>query len=69
MVQNRISKDILQRAVEFGASHAGLASVLDLKKSPSYGVYDKSPYYDGYNGVEWPEDAKTVFVQIGRAHV
>ncbi len=62
MVQNRISKDILQRAVEFGASLAGLASVLDLKKSPSYGIYLKSPYYDCYSGVEWPEDAKTVFV-------
>jgi epoxyqueuosine reductase len=62
MVQNRISKDILQKAVEFGASLVGLASVLDLKNSPSYGIYDKSPYYDGYNGVEWPEDAKTVFV-------
>ena len=62
MVQNRISKDILQKAVEFGASLAGLASVLDLKKSPSYGIYDKSPYYDGYSGVEWPEKAKTVLV-------
>jgi len=62
MVQNNISKDIIQKAVEFGASLAGSASVLDLKKSPSYGIYDKSPYYDGYNGVEWPEDAKTVLV-------
>ncbi len=62
MVQNRISEDILRRAVEFGASLAGLASVLDLKKSPTYRVYDKSPYYDGYRGVEWPEKARTVLV-------
>jgi len=62
MVQNRISKDILQKAVEFGASLAGFASVLDLKKSPTHGIYDKSPYYEGYSGVEWPEQAKTVLV-------
>lgn len=62
MAQNKISKDIVQKAVEFGASLAGLASVQDLKKSPTYGIYDKSPYYDGYSGVEWPEQAKTVLV-------
>jgi epoxyqueuosine reductase len=62
MVQERISKAILKKAVEFGASLAGLASVQDLKTSPTYGIYDKSPYYEGYSGVEWPEDAKTVLV-------
>jgi epoxyqueuosine reductase len=62
MVQNRISKDILQRAFELGASLAGLASVLDLKKSPTYGIYDRSPYYSGYSGVEWPGKAETVLV-------
>jgi epoxyqueuosine reductase len=62
MAQTKISKALLQKAVEFGASLAGLASVQDLKESPTYGIYDKHPYYDGYTGVEWPEQAKTVLV-------
>jgi epoxyqueuosine reductase len=62
MAQNGISEEILLRAVEFGASLAGLASILDLRGSPTYGIYQKSPYYDGYRGVEWPEKAKAVLV-------
>jgi epoxyqueuosine reductase len=62
MVEDRISMDILQKAVEFGASLAGFASVQDLKKSPTHGIYDKSPYYEGYSGLEWPEEPKTVLV-------
>ena len=35
----------------------------DLKDAPSYAVYDKNPYYDGYEGIAgWPDEAKSVLV-------
>ena len=46
----------------FGASLAGIASVASLKDSPSYEIYDKSPYYEGYEKVEWPVEARSVLV-------
>lgn len=53
---------IIEQAKAFGASLAGIASIAPLKDSPSYGIYHKSPYYEGYEGVEWPVDAKSVLV-------
>jgi len=53
---------IVGKARALGASLAGIASVALLKNSPSYGIYDKSPYYEGYEEVEWPEEAKSVLV-------
>jgi len=53
---------IIHKARELGASLAGIASVAELRRSPSYGIYDESPYYDGYKGVEWPAYARSVLV-------
>jgi epoxyqueuosine reductase len=63
---SRTSPDITTRIIEkakaLGASLAGIASIAPLKNSPSYEVYDRSPYYEGYEKVEWPVDAKSVLV-------
>ncbi|MFQ5875915.1 MAG: epoxyqueuosine reductase, partial [Dehalococcoidia bacterium] len=53
---------LIEKAKEVGASLAGIASVAQLKNSPSYAIYDKSPYYDGYEGVVWPTEARSVLV-------
>ena len=39
---------ILEMAKASGASLAGIASITTLKNSPSYEIYHKSPYYEGY---------------------
>jgi len=57
-----INARIIDKAKASGASLAGIASVAALKNSPSYEICDKSPYYEGYEKVEWPEDAKSVLV-------
>ena len=62
MESNTTTREILKKAREFGASLAGIAAVKDLKESPSYKIYDQSPYYDGYTGVEWPAEVKSVLV-------
>lgn len=53
---------IIGKAKVFRASLAGIASIIPLKASPSYAIYDKSPYYEGYERVEWPGEAKSVLV-------
>ena len=62
MESNTTTREILKKAQSFGASLAGLCSVKDLKESPSYKIYDQSPYYDGYTGVAWPSEAQSVLV-------
>jgi epoxyqueuosine reductase len=58
-----IAEDILAQIKTYGAMSAGIASVADLKDAPSYPVYDKRPYYDGYEGIAaWPDEAKSVLV-------
>jgi epoxyqueuosine reductase len=56
------TKTIVEKAKELGASLAGIATVADLKASRSYEIYDKSPYYDEYKGVEWNEAHKSILV-------
>ncbi len=48
---NEIEKTIVEKAKELGASLAGIATVDDLKASPSYEAYDKRPFYEEYKGV------------------
>ena len=62
-----ITTHIIEKAIAFGASLAGIASVASLKNSPSYEVYDRSPYYQGYEGAAWPAEAKSVLV-LALAH-
>ena len=42
----KIEQTIVAKALEQGASLAGIARVEDLKKSRSFEIYDKKPYYD-----------------------
>lgn len=62
MIFDTDTKMIISKAVEFGASSAGIAQVHTLKKSVSYEIYDRHPYYDNYSGIEWPENARSVLV-------
>lgn len=69
---NKIEKTIVEKAKELGASLAGIATVDDLKASPSYEVYNESPFYEEYDrnspmyqefkGVEWREEHKSILV-------
>ena len=59
---NEIEKTIVQKAKELGASLAGIATLDDLKASPSYAAYDKEPFYKEYKGVNWREEHKSVLV-------
>ena len=69
---NNIEKIIVDKAKEMGASLAGIASIADLKASPSYEAYAKKPFYEEYErdnpnyfkfkGVEWREEHKSVLV-------
>ena len=59
---SQIEQTIVAKALEQGASLAGIARVDDLKKSRSFEIYDKKPYYDDYKGVEWNPEHKAVLV-------
>jgi epoxyqueuosine reductase len=59
---NRTERTIVEKAKELGASLAGIAAVADLKASRSYEVYDRSPYYDEYMGVEWNDAHRSILV-------
>lgn len=51
-VRSGIGASIIEKALAHGASLAGIASIAPLKSSPSYEIYDKAPYYEGYEKVE-----------------
>ena len=59
---NAIEKKIVAKAKELGASLAGIASIADLKASPSFAAYDQRPFYEEYKGVKWREVHKSVLV-------
>ena len=67
MVTPEEGSHIVREARRFGATLAGLASVDLLKQSRSYAIYHESPYYEGYQGVAWPVEAKSVLV-LALAH-
>ena len=68
----KIENIIVEKAKEFGASLAGIATIADLRASPSYDIYRKNPFYEEYNpdssdyhefkGVEWRPEHKSVLV-------
>lgn len=70
-----LSREIIDKAVEYGALLAGVVNVEDLKKSPSHTIIGKMPPYDveGTQEVEgrkrmevtWPEGMKTAVVLAG----
>jgi len=53
--EEEINDQIIEKAKEFGACLAGIASVEALKKSPSHLIYGK---LDGYKGVGTRESDK-----------
>jgi len=53
---------LVAKAIDFGASLAGIADVSQLRDAPSYKVYHTSPYYSGFEGIEWPDSARSVLV-------
>ena len=67
-----VEKIILDKAKELGTSLAGIASIADLKASPSYEAYSKKPFYEEYDpdspdyhefkGVRWREEHKSILV-------
>jgi epoxyqueuosine reductase len=69
---NNIEKIIVDKAKEMGTSLAGIASITDLKASPSYKAYAEKPFYEEYErdnpnyfkfkGFEWREEHKSVLV-------
>jgi epoxyqueuosine reductase len=58
----KIEKIILEKAKELGVSSVGIATVADLKASPSYAIYDRKPFNKEYKGVEWRAEHKSVLV-------
>ena len=69
---SKIEKIIFEKAKELGASLAGIATVNDLKASPSVEVYSKKPFYEEYDrnspdyhefrGIRWREEHKSILV-------
>lgn len=57
-----LTAQIVEKAKALGASLAGITGVAPLKDSPSYEIYDKSPYYEGYERAEWPVEARSVLL-------
>lgn len=74
---NELVRLINDKAKEFGADLAGVASVEDLKRSPSHEISEKMPEFDGVGTedaqgrkrgvVKWPEGARSAIV-IAAAH-
>jgi epoxyqueuosine reductase len=58
----RIEDIIVAKALEQGASLAGIARVEDLKKSRSFEIYDKNPYYPEYKGIDIKPEHRSVLV-------
>ncbi len=67
-----LSMEIINKAMEYGASLAGIANIQDLKKSPSHTTYDMIPAIhtvgtekgegEEQNEVTWPDKAGSAVV-------
>lgn len=76
-MKSSLSREIIEKALEFGADLAGIARVEDLKKSPSHMISEKMPQDNNVASkqvegrkqgvVEWPEGGKSALV-IAVAH-
>ena len=53
---------ILEKARSLGASAAGIASVADLRRVPSYRIFSDDPYYEDHPDAQWPEAYRSVLV-------
>ncbi len=69
---NKDEKVIIDKALELGASLAGIARIDDLKASKSFQKYKSKPFYEAYEsdspnyykfeGFKWNKDHKSVLV-------
>lgn len=69
---NEIETRIVEKALNLGASLAGIAVIEDLKNSPSFEAYANKPFYEAYEpdhpnyfkfkGFDWHEGHKSVLV-------
>ena len=69
---NKVEKVIIDKALELGASLAGIARIDDLKVSKSIELYKMRPFYEEYDrdssdyfefeGYKWMEEYKSVLV-------
>jgi epoxyqueuosine reductase len=57
-----VERTIVEKALELGASLAGIATVDDLRASESYEIYDKRPFYGEYERVEWRPEHRSILV-------
>jgi epoxyqueuosine reductase len=69
---HKIEQTIIAKVKELGGSLAGIASVADLKASPSLALYSNSPYYEQFDpespdyfkftGFNWDEAYQSILV-------
>lgn len=70
---NRFSSVLISKALDFGASLAGIANVEDLKKAPSFAMMPLRPHIDRVGAVKyetglpegavkWPEGVKSALI-------
>ncbi len=71
-----LQKQIIEKALEFGADLVGFADVEELKKSPSHTIFPQLPYFTGLDTtcigmkgapinvgeVSWPDNAETMVI-------
>lgn len=75
--QKSLSTQIISRALECGASLAGVINIRDLKQSPSHTIFDVMSEFDGVgtkklegkkqDEVQWPDETRSAIV-IAVAH-
>ncbi|MBI9045128.1 MAG: hypothetical protein JEZ06_11625 [Anaerolineaceae bacterium] len=62
-MENLTSSEIIEKAIGYGATMAGIARIEALKKSPTYLVYSQNPHYDDFLSIpEWPVDMPSILV-------
>ena len=62
-IDKNLKDQIINQAVAIGASLAGIVRSEDLKKSSSYDLYEKNPYYATYTKTpEWTIDDRSILV-------
>jgi epoxyqueuosine reductase len=70
--KEKLSRSIIDQAKAFGADLAGIASVEDLRQSPSHQISERMPEFEGVGTkpvegrkrgvVQWPDGAKSAIV-------
>ncbi len=75
--QKSLSAQIINSALEYGASLAGIVNIRELKKSPSHTIFSVMPEFEGVGTkkmegrkqgeVQWPDETRSAIV-IAVAH-